>query len=1576
MWKTAEYTAAGRGHLKAGMPCQDKVCTYRKDDVTVISLADGAGCAHLSHFGAEAAVQAVSRELGDHFEDYFWEGDSAVSRMRLFSKVMEALRETQARLHCHLRDLSSTLLLAAVSGSRYFIVHIGDGVIGYLKNDRIEVATCPDNGTFANETFFTTASTAPSRMRILRGTDKEIHGFVLMSDGTENALYSKRCGKLSQGIKRIMKMAVLCPDGAMQRLFSEAFESSILPLTQDDCSISVLVDSTAFPDFRTMSVPEKLDLLQLGPDARDKARRIRLTGEILRIASCGASARQIAGQAHVKPKHIHRKLDFLVSLGLLDKVGGIYYAAQDEVYTNPQKIISREKEVKRMKSSDVICHPIEDAPQGKGDITMRNAGETVTTISTIGKENVSMNNTSKTCTTINSVKKENMTMKNTITTDTATAKKEDIRMEKIMKTGIIAAGTAAAGLALGMSPMTVHAAETEPNDVLVQANAETAVPESAAEAGEVLNTAQSDVEKTAAAFKEAQARADEAQATVDKAADAKEAAGAAADKAFEEAKSEAARAADTAQKELEAAEKDVADAAGKVQQADDATAAAQEAFKEAESSAEEAASECPVTENDITEKETALDKAEAAAGDAETKLNEAERARDEAASALADKEAVKSEAEEAVRQAETEKNAADLAADAAKEAADLAADDLQTAEKLKDGTLDIKDTTQYREDKEAKEKMDKAAENAEQAAGEVDEAADNLTCSEDAVKAAEKELDSAVKDFNSREAEASEAEKAKETAGNAKEEAQKAYDASVTEAAEADAAVSAAERAAGEAREAVKAAESAKTDADNAVKTAAAAIDTAGKDAEAAIDAAIAAAEKDVVEKTAATAEAQEALDSAAEKYKQGTLGFIDWMLAKEGLSKDQIQDLTFAREVLVNASEEDFTMWDGYVSSRFPEERNDKVVVIGDEKDATNLENLLKSLEVMEKINELRASDDNYVDDMKRNPSYTNFYFMATAEAGAMRGAGLGRHSSLTTSCENLAFRFADPTAGWYTQEKAIFDTLKSRLGITKITGSADIKRIEAEASKYNTTVGHYTNLFWSADQLMGVAYTDYGKTFCYNASKASNYTDDRINRAMHLYTVDDFRQLVSDYYQTVNQSACQEALEKAAARQTEAEAYLQSLKDNKAAAVEAALESARAALASKETAAAEAAGKLSAAKDALASAEKALEEAGAEQTAAVQAQQEALKLLDKATEESRLADTDYAFAVKARDEAAQSVSLAEEALKDAMRGKASAETLLAEKRDALSDADFVLDEAVAEYAAAEKRLEALTSDGTIDSLKEKKLQAEADLQNALSNQASRNEALTESQTALTEAEQASADAEAALQDAEYQLADALAARDSASEEVSRISEELTLLREQYAPVLRAVAARSAAEKAFAQAHSALMAARAELMTAKGNLVQAQLSKSLSDNRLLRATGLSVQEALETDIEDSDFAYLNDYVSAVKAADTRLQEAQKGLKNAREDLSVRKLDHEKAQKAYISALADQALLQEQETGVTSVSSPKLTAASADCVISSAPVATGDTSNAAVLLGELLAGAGVMALVLKMRKEADEKDSL
>ena len=102
MWNKAEYAATGRGHLLSGMPCQDRTMTYRGRAAVVAALADGAGSASLSQYGAEAAVRFVSRQLGDYFDEYYWEADASAVKDRLMCGLWEMLDVVRMELGCRM----------------------------------------------------------------------------------------------------------------------------------------------------------------------------------------------------------------------------------------------------------------------------------------------------------------------------------------------------------------------------------------------------------------------------------------------------------------------------------------------------------------------------------------------------------------------------------------------------------------------------------------------------------------------------------------------------------------------------------------------------------------------------------------------------------------------------------------------------------------------------------------------------------------------------------------------------------------------------------------------------------------------------------------------------------------------------------------------------------------------------------------------------------------------------------------------------------------------------------------------------------------------------------------------------------------------------------------------------------------------------------------------------------------------------------------------------------------------------------------------------------------------------------
>lgn len=334
MWQFARCEVQGTGHKKSQIPCQDKTFTLSKNGVYVIALADGAGSASLSHYGAERVVRDVSMYISEHFLRLLNCNDGREVKKELVEMLQTGLTEEAEARKCNVNDLSSTLLLAAVRENDFILAHIGDGVIGYLDGGELKVASMPDNGEFSNVTTFVTSIESLASMRVFKGKLNNKDAFVLMSDGTEQSLYHKPTKKLADVVKKLMHRTCLIDSEVMDAQLTDAFNSVIAKNTQDDCSIAILArPSKVLCPITTLSLKERLDLYEITslghwinrPGVRYQVLRY---DAILAFTDEPHSLQQIARSIHLRPKYTKKHIKKLVVLGLLEEQKGIYQNAK------------------------------------------------------------------------------------------------------------------------------------------------------------------------------------------------------------------------------------------------------------------------------------------------------------------------------------------------------------------------------------------------------------------------------------------------------------------------------------------------------------------------------------------------------------------------------------------------------------------------------------------------------------------------------------------------------------------------------------------------------------------------------------------------------------------------------------------------------------------------------------------------------------------------------------------------------------------------------------------------------------------------------------------------------------------------------------------------------------------------------------------------------------------------------------------------------------------------------------------------------------------------------------------------
>jgi len=279
IWNTLQSRVQGRSHIANGTPCQDATHIIADGDFCALALSDGAGSAKLSHFGSRAISAKICEILRENFDDYFACDDALKVKQDILVKCLATLNDLAASHACEIKELACTLLAVAAKGGNFIIAHIGDGVIGYLKDGELKVASDPENGEFANTTIFVTSKNALPTMKLIKGALGDIRAFFAMSDGTAAGLYAKRERKFGKAILRHIYLSAF--DAALAQSSLDALiASQVRAKTTDDCSLAIMSLGAAFGGYFALSAAERKWLIGCR-----STRRLGVYDAILRLCA-------------------------------------------------------------------------------------------------------------------------------------------------------------------------------------------------------------------------------------------------------------------------------------------------------------------------------------------------------------------------------------------------------------------------------------------------------------------------------------------------------------------------------------------------------------------------------------------------------------------------------------------------------------------------------------------------------------------------------------------------------------------------------------------------------------------------------------------------------------------------------------------------------------------------------------------------------------------------------------------------------------------------------------------------------------------------------------------------------------------------------------------------------------------------------------------------------------------------------------------------------------------------------------------------------------------------------------------
>jgi hypothetical protein len=189
MWRHLAASVPGASHVRSGLPCQDfsVVVELAGNGGLLLVCADGAGSARHADVGAETACCALADEVG-RFTD-------AGGRIETLGKdtaalwldgVRAAIQTRADAVNLPTREFACTLVAALLEDASSAFLQIGDGaIVAASAAASSEVVFWPEQGEYANTTYFVTGVDAHQRLRLeVRPTP--VHDVALFTDGLQH----------------------------------------------------------------------------------------------------------------------------------------------------------------------------------------------------------------------------------------------------------------------------------------------------------------------------------------------------------------------------------------------------------------------------------------------------------------------------------------------------------------------------------------------------------------------------------------------------------------------------------------------------------------------------------------------------------------------------------------------------------------------------------------------------------------------------------------------------------------------------------------------------------------------------------------------------------------------------------------------------------------------------------------------------------------------------------------------------------------------------------------------------------------------------------------------------------------------------------------------------------------------------------------------------------------------------------------------------------------------------------------------------------------------------------------------
>lgn len=184
-WLAYGASVTGIAHQERQIPCQDAYFIRRKGEYLIAAVCDGAGSSRYSEQGAQLVARLFTLRITEWPNiDLLTEKQITQGAKQLIEDIRLQLAEYAEIKQCALNEYASTLVACWVGDDSGYLFHLGDGIAVVEYCDGTSYVSQPENGEYANQTWFVTSENWEAHLRVIP-LNQPVKQVILMSDGVQ-----------------------------------------------------------------------------------------------------------------------------------------------------------------------------------------------------------------------------------------------------------------------------------------------------------------------------------------------------------------------------------------------------------------------------------------------------------------------------------------------------------------------------------------------------------------------------------------------------------------------------------------------------------------------------------------------------------------------------------------------------------------------------------------------------------------------------------------------------------------------------------------------------------------------------------------------------------------------------------------------------------------------------------------------------------------------------------------------------------------------------------------------------------------------------------------------------------------------------------------------------------------------------------------------------------------------------------------------------------------------------------------------------------------------------------------------